>query len=55
MTALVLMDFAVTVAVSEAPSCFYHFCECQEVQPGLTEEDIVKRPRREEMDELRRC
>ena len=28
--------------VFEALGCFYHFCECQEVQPGLTEEDIVK-------------
>ena len=28
--------------VLEALGCFYRFCECQEVQPGQSEEDIVK-------------
>ena len=34
--------------------CFYHFYECQEGQPCLTDEDIVKGQRKREMDELRR-
>ena len=39
--------------IFEALGCFYHFCECQEVQPCLTDEDIVKAQRKREMDELR--
>ena len=38
----------------EAFGSFYHFCECQEGQPCLTDEDIVKGKRKREMDELRR-
>ena len=41
--------------VFEALGCFYHFCQCQEVQPGLTGEDIVKGHRKRELHELRRC
>ena len=40
--------------IFEALGCFYHFCKCQEVQPCLTDEDIVKGQRKREMDELRR-
>ena len=32
----------------EALGCFYHFCECPEFQPVLTEEDIVEGHRRRE-------
>ena len=41
--------------VFEALRCFYHFCGCQEVQPGLTEEDNVRRNIKKELDELRQC
>ena len=33
-------------AIVEALGCFYHFCECQEIQPGLTKEDNVTGQRR---------
>ena len=39
--------------VFEPLGCFVFF-ECQEEQPGLAEEDIVKRQKRSEMDNLRR-
>ena len=40
--------------IFEAFGCFYHFCECQEGQPCLADEDIVKGQGKREMDELRR-
>ena len=40
--------------IFEAFGCFYHFCECQEGQPCLTDKDIVKGQRRREKDQLRR-
>ena len=40
--------------VFEAFGCFYHFCECEEVQPGLIWEDIVKGHKKREVDKLRR-
>ena len=40
--------------IFEALGCFYYFCECQEGQLCLTDEDIVKGQRKREMDELRR-
>ena len=40
--------------IFEALGCFYHFCECQEVQPCLTDEDIDRGQKKREMDELRR-
>ena len=39
--------------VFEALSGFYHFCNCQEVRPSLTEEDIQRGSKRD-LDELRR-
>ena len=50
-TPLVLIGFAVTVTIFEALGCFYHFCECQKVQPSLSDEDIVKTQKKREMDE----
>ena len=38
-----------------ALGCFCLSCEYQEVQLGLTEEDILKGHRNRELDELRRC
>ena len=32
----------------------YHFCSCQEIRPYLPEQDIEKRTKKREMDELRR-
>ena len=40
--------------IFEALGCFYHFCERQEGQPCLTDEDNVKGQRKREKDELRR-
>ena len=40
--------------IFEALGCFYHFCESQEGQPCLTDEDIVKGQRKREIDNLRR-
>ena len=36
----------------QALGCFYQFCECQEGQPCLTDEDIVKGQRKRELYEL---
>ena len=33
--------------IFEALGGFYHFCECQEGQPCLTDEDIVKGKKKE--------
>ena len=41
--------------VFEALGCFYHFCDSQEIQPGLKEEDVVKGHRNKERHELRWC
>ena len=38
----------------EALGSFYHFCECQEGQPCLIDENIVKGKRKREMDDFRR-
>ena len=40
--------------IFEAMGYFYHFCESQELQPGLTNEDILKGRKKREMDNLRR-
>ena len=40
--------------IFEALDCFYHFCECQEGQICLTDEDLLKAKRKREIDELRR-
>ena len=40
--------------IFEALGCFYHFCECQEGQICLTDEDLLKGKRKREIDELRR-
>ena len=34
--------------------CYYHFCSCQENRPSLQEQDIERRNKKREMDELRR-
>ena len=34
--------------------CYYHFCPCQETRPSLSDEDIERRNKRREMDDLRR-
>ena len=39
--------------IFEAVGCFYLFCGCQEVQPGLNDEDIVKGQKKKELDKLR--
>ena len=38
--------------VLEALGCFYHFCECQEGQPGLTDEGIVTGQKKREMNQI---
>ena len=40
--------------IFEALGCFYHFCECQEVQSCLTDEDIVRTQKKRKMDKLGR-
>ena len=40
--------------IFEALGCFYQFCECLELQLGLTDEDKVEGYRKRKMDELRR-
>ena len=54
LTPLALMGFAVTVTQFSKLWVAYHFCKCQEGQPCLTDEEIVKGKRKREMDELRR-
>ena len=40
--------------VFDAMGCFYHDCPCQEARPSLTEEDIERRNKKREMDQMRK-
>ena len=40
--------------VFEAMGCFYHYYPCQEARPSLTEEDIKRGNKKQEMDRMRK-
>ena len=40
--------------VFEAMGCYFHFCQCQEARPSLTDDDIKSGTKKREMDELRK-
>ena len=36
----------------EAKGCFYHYCPCQDARRALSEKDIHRGTKKEEMDEM---
>ena len=55
LTASVLMVFCSQFyTVFEAISCFFHYCLCQEARPSLTDNEIMRRTKKREQDQMRK-